>query len=498
MPAPRKGQVRWRNARAYARVRLSPTSRPSIALFAGASEQAAQERAKLLAEQAARLRAVDHPTIAHELLERLGVAGTAKDIKDILGVIAKVVAGELVRPLRREDSPTFEYVAKLWTSGELHRLHPDHVRSKKSRLDVSRLKRINKLIGPTPVAEIGLDHADRVMRSLPAKLGKATRRHYAQVIHKVLALCVFPLRLIAASPLPKGWLPAVGKPRQAVPLYPDDDRALLRYTPVPLCWRIFFGWQAREGMRESESGRLQWSDLDMVRGVVCLDKNKTDDARPPWPMFPGSLEAMKVWHELCGKPGPDAFVFVDEKGKPLITFDEHGDPVGHIARIFREYLKAALVGAGLDRAQLWETTPLRRPIRLHDLRALMVTTAFANGRSSEWIGDRTGHTTWAMLKRYRRSARSVAELGLGDLESLSLAVPELRTNGPRNGPKAENGGGGRGGNSSEVVQLAQVAQLVEQRIENPRVGGSIPSLGTASLRRAPRCRSPARASSTTG
>jgi hypothetical protein len=25
---------------------------------------------------------------------------------------------------------------------------------------------------------------------------------------------------------------------------------------------------------------------------------------------------------------------------------------------------------------------------------------------------------------------------------------------------------------------AQVAQLVEQRIENPRVGGSIPSLGT--------------------
>jgi hypothetical protein len=26
--------------------------------------------------------------------------------------------------------------------------------------------------------------------------------------------------------------------------------------------------------------------------------------------------------------------------------------------------------------------------------------------------------------------------------------------------------------------IAQIAQLVEQRIENPRVGGSIPSLGT--------------------
>ena len=30
--------------------------------------------------------------------------------------------------------------------------------------------------------------------------------------------------------------------------------------------------------------------------------------------------------------------------------------------------------------------------------------------------------------------------------------------------------------------LAQVAQLVEQRIENPRVGGSIPPLGTISPR----------------
>ena len=32
--------------------------------------------------------------------------------------------------------------------------------------------------------------------------------------------------------------------------------------------------------------------------------------------------------------------------------------------------------------------------------------------------------------------------------------------------------------SSELQLHAQVAQLVEQRIENPRVGGSIPPLGT--------------------
>lgn len=35
--------------------------------------------------------------------------------------------------------------------------------------------------------------------------------------------------------------------------------------------------------------------------------------------------------------------------------------------------------------------------------------------------------------------------------------------------------------SSGLPERAQVAQLVEQRIENPRVAGSIPALGTISL-----------------
>jgi hypothetical protein len=35
--------------------------------------------------------------------------------------------------------------------------------------------------------------------------------------------------------------------------------------------------------------------------------------------------------------------------------------------------------------------------------------------------------------------------------------------------------------SSTAALPAQVAQLVEQRTENPRVGGSIPSLGTTSF-----------------
>jgi hypothetical protein len=37
----------------------------------------------------------------------------------------------------------------------------------------------------------------------------------------------------------------------------------------------------------------------------------------------------------------------------------------------------------------------------------------ANGKTEAWIADRTGHTTSAMINRYRRAARTHSELGQG-------------------------------------------------------------------------------------
>lgn len=51
-------------------------------------------------------------------------------------------------------------------------------------------------------------------------------------------------------------------------------------------------------------------------------------------------------------------------------------------------------------------------IRVHDLRATRGAGG-ANGKSEAWVADRTGHTTSAMINRYRRAAWSATELGLG-------------------------------------------------------------------------------------
>ena len=41
--------------------------------------------------------------------------------------------------------------------------------------------------------------------------------------------------------------------------------------------------------------------------------------------------------------------------------------------------------------------------------------ALAIGRSEAWVADRTGHKSSVKINRYRRAARTAAELGLGDM-----------------------------------------------------------------------------------
>ena len=75
---------------------------------------------------------------------------------------------------------------------------------------------------------------------------------------------------------------------------------------------------------------------------------------------------------------------------------------------------------------MFESTDERRQIRVHDLRATMITVSLADGRSEAWISDRTRHRSSQMIARYKRTARTFAELQTGELSPLSSALPDLR------------------------------------------------------------------------
>ena len=247
--------------------------------------------------------------------------------------------------------PTFAQFAKRWTDGELANMYPDHVSAKDSAPDERFLRRyINPQVEGVRIDEFGLDDADRIMSSLPIALSTSTRRQVAQVIRRVLGLEVYPARHIKENPIPRGWLPKVRQTKAFTHLYPDEDRTLLgcQEADVPLIHRLFFGVLAREGLRRDELGRIRWRDLDLGRGQIVLDENKTDDPRS-WALDPAVARALHGWKVFFHADArPDDLVFREPGGgRPLYTL--------HLADELREDLRTA----GVTRPALFERSVSR-------------------------------------------------------------------------------------------------------------------------------------------
>ncbi len=408
MARPRTGGVYESRGKVYARLCVGEV-RTSILLPSATRAEGLLLLPRLL-PLARELGVVRAPIdIAEQLLER--AAANEDDVAPVREVIARLGAGKYIGP--SGSLATFGDVAEQWTDGSLARTFPDHVKAKRSgESDVHRLKHVLPILRDMPIGKVELTHADRVMASLP-KMSQASRRHVAQVIHRVLSLSVFPLKLRTSNPLPTGWLPKLGPKQAKAHLYPDEDAQLLAAEAVQFEWRMLYGFLHREGPRRSEALALQWSDLDLDRGGIALDQNKTDDPRA-WALRHDTHRAMQIWWAMRGGPPEGERVFVDDAGHVL--------PWDHTADRFRADLKRARI----KRAQLFERSAERKQVDFHATRGTFVTIALAAGKTEQWVMDRTGHRSSDQIGKYRRGARAVAELALGDLQPMHDLVPEIR------------------------------------------------------------------------
>ena len=464
MPRKATGSARLRGERWFARITIAGKRRRiELLTCKPEDERKAVERTELLARLAGRLDGAGYAGIAPSFLER-AAACDGRALDDVVEAAERLCSGQASGPLPALE--TFRTFGERWTSGELHRRWPDRVRAKKnSDDDRERLRAyVYPMIGDVPLSDLTVAHADAVMSALPLKLAAATRRHVAQVMNRVLNLAAYPARVIEKNPLPRGFLPRLGKRKAQSFLYPDEDARLLASIAVPLRHRLFYGFLAREGMRRGEAGALTWEDIDLERGALRLDENKTDDPRT-WALDAGVVRALRAFRERSDSSDTDR-VFVDSEGRCI-----DADP--NIVRAFREHLRAA----GIERAELFERSERRTPIRIHDLRATFVTVSLANGKTETFVADRTGHRSSVMINRYRRGARKVTELGLGDLKPLDEAIPELRPQPGKGHEKGQTGserseegeGGSEKAESFQVVAETgfEPVRPFGQRILNP-------------------------------
>lgn len=151
---------------------------------------------------------------------------------------------------------------------------------------------------------------------------------------------------------------------------------------------------------------MTWSDLDLERGIVHLDRNKTDHPRM-WKLSPGVAAALSTWKKLRGDVQDDDPVFVELNGT-RIDFE-------HLAATLRADLKRA----GVSRSEIFEKSATRMRFSVHGLRHSFVTRSLAVGKTEDWVRLRTGHKS-NELWRYRETARSLEELEIGDVLASTL------------------------------------------------------------------------------
>ncbi len=220
------------------------------------------------------------------------------------------------------------------------------------------------------------------------------------------------------------WMPKVPKSanKAKTSLYPSEDAKLLGCRDVLLERRLAYGILAREGMRASELGTLRWRDVDLKHGRVRLDANKTDDPRA-WALSPDVARTLAWWQKRTK----------GQEGDLALGLDLHEGSRWLRGRDGDETRPGDLRIAGVTRPELFERGASRQPIRLHDLRATFVTVSLANGKTEQWVTDRTGHKSSQMIALYARQARTWAELELGQLGPLDELLPEVKASARKRG-----------------------------------------------------------------
>lgn len=412
MGTPATGELRPLANGWEARIRIEGKVRRGFVLaFAGETE--ARERCTAMAEIAVRLRKAGRVAQVEEILRMAAKSLEARPWQAVLSAVDTLCGGRAT-PTGGVERTTMKALGKDWRDGELHRRFRDHVATKRESSiqrdgELARLY-VDDHIGHLDPADVTLDHCEIVMANIPEKKSGSTRRLVAQYMRRLLQMSVYPLRLRKDNPIPKGWLPRLSNDKAKECLYPDEDRALLACTDVPLIRRLFFGMAAREGGRTDEEASLLWRDVDLERGRISLDENKTSDPRD-WELDPGVCRALLAWKaRYCPDAETTDRVFVED-GVPL-----------NINRA-SYHLRRDLRKAGVTREKLFEKSAVRQPIRAHDLRATFVTISLATGKTESWVSDRTGHKSSTMINAYRRKARG---WNVGTLDALDLAIPELR------------------------------------------------------------------------
>ena len=176
-------------------------------------------------------------------------------------------------------------------------------------------------------------------------------------------------------------------------------------------------------MREGELLGLRWSDVDLQRGLIRVQKTLNWKVKPPilqdvktdgsYRVVPVSSQTIAALNDFGALTEQEKEFFLGEytdQWRELVFKTRYGSPLepSNLTRTF----KALLIKAGLP-----------RNVRIHDLRHTSATLGLYSGVDLKTVSDRLGHSgigitadiyTHVSLSRQRDATQRIGSLLFGE------------------------------------------------------------------------------------
>ncbi|TDI94732.1 MAG: site-specific integrase [Caldithrix sp.] len=164
----------------------------------------------------------------------------------------------------------------------------------------------------------------------------------------------------------------------------EDVRGLLEYAPVNL-WRPILFVAAMCGLRAGEIRALQWSNIDVERGIISVTRSadiysqvyppKSEAGTRDIPVPRIVLKELKLW-KMASKPNKENLVFPNTVGNLMAPSSIH-----------QNFWKKALRDLGLV------TEDGKGKFRFHDLRHVAASLYIKSGAQPKKLSVIMGHSS---------------------------------------------------------------------------------------------------------
>jgi integrase len=239
---------------------------------------------------------------------------------------------------------------------------------------------LRPFFGAVPASKLTTDHAHKYIAARRAEGAKAgTINRELGLLRRALNLASKECTPPKLDRVPK--IPRLEENGTRKGFFEDHEyRAVFAELPERLKPLVAFGYYT--GCRRGEVLALEWSQVDLLEGMVRLEPGTTKNKRARMiPLNPELLEMFKMQKAIRDEKYPSC---------PWVFFT----PTGERIRDFRGAWDAACIRAGLVNEK-------GKPLRLfHDLRRTAVRNLVRSGNSEKVAMQISGHRSRSVFDRY--------------------------------------------------------------------------------------------------